>query len=390
MKDGRSDSRSIIARPPPPDLTVDELTIDPLERAETIPSSWYTDQQFFEFERGAIFATTWQLAGHHDRLRGPGDYLRASVAGNPVIIVRGKDNLVRAFYNVCRHRGGPIAIEESGTCNALQCKYHGWTYTLEGMLRGVPQFDRVELFDRKDYGLIPVDFTAWEGLIFVGMPGAGKVDLQSKLEHIRKRIAPIDLGRKKFFRRVAYRLNCNWKVYVDNYLEGYHLPYVHPELCTILDYQQYVTETFDYVSLQYSPLNRDNFYGSMKPGAPPAATGADGAGAFYYFIFPNIMLNILPGRLQTNVVLPLAHNRTEVVFDYYYDHVTSEEATRAIEQDIEYSDRVQQEDAEICERVQQGLESVAYDRGRFSVEMERGVYHFQCLLKEAYRKSLGR
>ncbi|HEY6191105.1 MAG TPA: SRPBCC family protein [Bacteroidota bacterium] len=367
-------------KPPPPGISPDDFTIVPLARAETIPSSWYTDPRLFDFERESVFSRTWQLAGHAGRLAKPGDYLAGSAAGNPILLVRGKDNLLRAFYNVCRHRGGPIAIEESGNCNALQCKYHGWTYTLEGMLRGVPQFDRVELFDRKDYGLIPVGFDSWQGLQFVNLSGAGEPGLQSMLEPVAKRIAPIDLTARKFYRRVEYRLECNWKVYVDNYLEGYHLPYVHPELCNLLDYRQYVTETFEHVSLQYSPLNEDKIYGSM----------GQNDGAFYYFIFPNTMLNILPGRLQTNVVVPLAHDRTKVIFDYYYDDVTSPQAVRLIEEDIEYSERVQQEDIEICEHVQNGLNSAAYDRGRFSVEMERGVYHFQCLLKDAYRKFLSR
>jgi phenylpropionate dioxygenase-like ring-hydroxylating dioxygenase large terminal subunit len=366
--------------PPPPGLSPEDLSIAPLERAETIPSSWYTDPRFFEFEKGSVFARTWQFAGHIGRLGEQGDYLAGSAAGNPILLVRGKDNLLRAFYNVCRHRGGPIAIDESGNCNALQCKYHGWTYTLEGMLRGVPQFDRVELFDRKEYGLIPVKLDGWQGLQFVKISGGEDPGLQSILEPVGNRIAPIDLVTKKFYRRVEYRLNCNWKVYVDNYLEGYHLPYVHPELCNLLDYQQYVTETFGQVSLQYSPLNRDQIYGSMGQSSE----------AFYYFIFPNTMLNILPGRLQTNVVTPLAHDKTKVTFEYYYDDITSADAIRAIGQDIGYSERVQQEDIEICERVQAGLNSVAYDRGRFSVEMERGVFHFQCLLKDAYRKFMNR
>jgi choline monooxygenase len=368
--------------PPPSWLSPDDFTIVPLERAETIPSSWYTDSRQFEFEKESVFARTWQMVGHEGRVAKQGDYLVGSAAGNPILLVRGKDNLLRAFYNVCRHRGGPIAIEESGNCNALQCKYHGWTYTLEGMLRGVPQFDRVELFDRKDYGLIPVGLDAWQGLQFVNLAGTHEPSLQAVLAPIAKRIAPIDLSTKKFYRRVEYTLNCNWKVYVDNYLEGYHLPYVHPELCNLLDYQQYVTETFDHVSLQYSPLNKDEIYGSIRQEASP--------GAFYYFIFPNTMWNILPGRLQTNLVTPLAHDRTQVTFDYYYDDVTSAGAIRLIEQDIEYSERVQQEDIEICEHVQRGLGSRAYDRGRFSVEMERGVYHFQCLLKNAYRGFLSR
>lgn len=360
-----------------PDYTNENLSIVPIERSETIPSSWYSNPQFDEFERHCIFASTWQYVGHLSSVENPGDYLTATVANNPIIVVRGRDNILRAFYNVCRHRGGPLAIDEQGHCNALQCKYHGWTYTLEGMLRGVPQFDRVELFDQKDYGLIPVNIDTWEGLVFVNFGSATNlVALQSIMEGIPERIAPMKLSSKKFYRRVNYDLNCNWKVYVDNYLEGYHLPFVHPDLCNLLDYQKYVTETFEYYSLQYSPFTgQENVYGSK-----------DGE-AYYFFVFPNFMMNILPGRMQTNIVSPLAHNRCRVVFDYYYDDITSHQARKMIEEDLGYSDHIQQEDIEICEHVQKGLESVAYNKGRFSVEMEKGVYHFQCLLKKAYKQN---
>jgi choline monooxygenase len=323
-----------------------------------------------------LFAREWQCIGHLSRVPNPGDYVTATVAGNPVIVVRGKDNILRSFYNVCRHRGGPLATDEHGSCNALQCKYHGWTYMLDGSLRGVPQFDRVELFDKKDFGLVPIKLDVWEGLIFVNLHHAAQ-PVAPAMNGIIQRIAPISLAGKQFARRALYEVNCNWKVYVDNYLEGYHLPYVHPELSTLLDYQKYVTKTFERYSLQYSPLTGDhNLYG--------AANGE----AFYYFIFPNLMLNILPGRLQTNLVIPISHNRTQVVFDYYYDDITSPAAVTMIEEDLAYSDRIQQEDIEICGHVQRGLESLAYDRGRFSVEMEQGVYHFQCLLKKAYQSFL--
>ena len=368
-----------------PEISANDLAILPLERSETIPSAWYTDTRFHEFDRKAIFSACWQLAGHADRLRQPGDFLSTEVAGNPVILVCGKDNQVRAFFNVCRHRGGPLAIEESGSCHALQCNYHGWTYTLEGMLRGVPQFDRVELFDKKDFGLIPIELASWEGLLFVRLSPERTIvpGVQELFKGIRERIAPERLSTKRFYKRVRYPVECNWKVYVDNYLEGYHLPYVHPELCNLLDYHQYVTETFEYTSLQYSPLTGDTIY------APKEANGGkeQGGSAFYYFIFPNMMLNILPGRLQTNIVIPRAANKAEVIFDYYYDEPQSGERPQSREADIEYSDRVQDEDAEICAHVQKGLESVAYDKGRFSVEMEKGVYHFQSLLKESYRKA---
>jgi choline monooxygenase len=359
-----------------PDFDERDLEIIPIERSETIPSRWYTAPQMVDVDNDIIFSQTWQYVGTIAAVANPGNYITTTVAGNPVIIIRGKDNILRAFYNVCRHRGGPLALDEQGTCNVLQCKYHGWTYLLDGSLRGVPKFDRAELFDKKDFGLVPIEIDEWEGLLFVNLSAGKGITLPSVFKGIKERISPISLGQRKFARRILYQVNCNWKVYVDNYLEGYHLPLVHPELCNLLDYQQYITETFENYSLQFSPFTgKDNIYGN-----------ANGE-AFYYFVFPNFMLNILPGRLQTNLVVPIAHNKTTVIFDYYYDDVSSPSAIKLIEDDIAYSDKIQQEDVEICERVQNGLESKAYDKGRFSVEMEQGVYHFQCLLKKEYSKT---
>jgi len=358
-----------------PDMKAEDLAIQPLEQAETIPASWYTDPRFHELDKEAIFSASWQQIGHLSKVQNSGDQLVANVAGNPIIAVRGQDGVVRAFYNVCRHRGGPLAMEDCSS-RVLQCKYHGWTYLLDGSLRGTPKFDRTELFDRKDYGLVPVPFDTWEGLIFVNLTGEGP-SLQELMNGIRQRISPISVAGRKFARRVVYSVNANWKVYVDNYLEGYHLPFVHPELCNLLDYQNYVTETFQYYSLQHSPIQKkDNLYGS-----------SDGP-AYYFFVWPNFMLNILPGRLQTNIVIPSAHDKCTIIFDYYYDDVTSSKAQEMIEADIQYSDKIQNEDAEICEHVQRGLQSRAYHKGRFSPEMENGVYHFQTLLKQAYRSAI--
>ncbi|HYK83591.1 MAG TPA: SRPBCC family protein [Gemmatimonadales bacterium] len=246
------------------------------------------------------------------------------------------------------------------------------------MLRGVPHFNRVELFNKQDYGLTPVHLAVWEGLVFVNLarrPGS----LDTVLNGIRARIAPTELGRLRFARRVDYDVHANWKVYVDNYLEGYHVPYVHPDLFTLYDYESYVTEVHDGYSIQVGPLTADrNVY------------TAGGGEALYYHVFPNLMLNVVPGRLQSNVVVPVAPDRCKVVFRYYYDDVESPAARERIEADLAFSDKVQQEDAEICERVQRGLSSRAYDRGRFSVRFEAGVYHFQKLLKHAYRARLKR
>ena len=357
------------------DMSEEFLRIEPLERSETIPSSWYTDPEILRFENECVFSKFWQYVGHVAQIKDPGDHFPATVADNPVVVVRDKEGMLRAFYNVCRHRGGPL-VTKCGNGKVFQCHYHGWTYLLDGSLRGVPDFDRVELFDKKDFGLIPINVDVWEGLIFVSLADEPP-PLNAFFDGIIRRIAPIDLSGKKFYKRVEYTVRCNWKVYMDNYLEGYHLPFVHPELCKMLDYTQYVTEALRYYSLQYSPFtDQENVYQTN-----------DGQ-AFYYCVFPNFMLNILPGRLQTNVIVPLTYDTTQVIFDYFYDDLASEERKRMADDDIRYSDLIQIEDIEICEQVQKGLVSKAYNRGRFSVKRELGVYHFQSLLKETFKKNL--
>jgi choline monooxygenase len=339
-----------------------------------VPSAWYTNPRFHALDRDAVLATTWQAVGHVDMLPDPGSYFLATAADDPVMVLRDGDGTLRAFCNVCRHRGGPLAIEPGGCVKALTCKYHGWTYRLDGSLRGVPQFDRTELFDKRDYGLIPIRVETWEGFVFVNLAESPD-PLAALVGGIRERIAPIQVGTKRLVRRVDYEVAANWKVYVDNFLEGYHIPHVHPELNRALDYTAYVTTLGPAFTLQHSPLRTDNVY-----------TGDQGGEAFYYWLFPNCMLNILPHRIQANLVLPDGPDRCRVIFWYYYDDPDAPGRAAQIDADLAYSEDIQREDREICERVHLGLRSRAYDRGRFSVEMESGVHHFQTLLKQSYRR----
>ena len=341
-----------------------------LARAETIPSAWFTEPRFHQLDSEAIFARTWQGVGNEGRLAELGSWFVADVAGDPVVVVRDRSGELRAFYNVCRHRGGPLATAD-GCGRVLQCEYHGWTYQLDGTLRGVPHWNLVELFDREDYGLVPIQVQSWEGQIFVNLdPGA--VPLDQVLRGISERISPVRPGQMQNYRRVEYDVRANWKVYVENFLEGYHVPIVHPELMNLYDYSSYETEVSEYWSLQHSPLTEDeHIYGK-------------GGRAYYYCVFPNFMLNILPGRLQTNLVVPVARDRCRVVFEYYYADTESEAARVRIAEDLEFADHVQDEDIGICEHVQRGLSSRGYDRGRFSVKYEGGVFHFQNRLRRAY------
>ena len=364
--------------PQPPDsppLSISDLEVLPVERAETIPARWYNDPAFLALERDAVFGRTWQHVAHVSQLREPGDHVTATVAGKPVIVVRAGDGGLHAFYNVCRHRGGPIALKD-GHADVLKCRYHGWTYRLDGMLRGVPHFNRTELFDKRDYGLVPVRVAVWQGLVFVRLDD-GPEPVETFVAGIADRLGSIRLDALRFTGRVDYEARCNWKVYVDNYLEGYHVPHVHPELCTLYDFQAYRTEVHDWYSLQVGPLSgKDTPYGVSQ------------GEALYYFVFPNMMLNVLPGRLQSNVVVPLAADRCRIEFRYCYADTDSAAARKVIDDDARFSDAVQAEDIEICERVQEGLASGVYDRGRFSADMETGVHHFQSLLRQAFRRQL--
>jgi choline monooxygenase len=355
-------------------ISQEDLRQKPIEQAETLPSACYTNPDMAEAEEKAIFSKEWQLAGHISEIPNPGDSLCKTVAGNPVLVVKDDNNQIRTFFNVCKHRGGPVAVKK-GTKSVLQCQYHGWTYLMDGSLRGVPQWDRVDLFDKKDFGLTPVASQVWQGLIFVNV-NENPHSFDDVIKGISERISPITLEDFQFLSKSSYHINCNWKVYVDNFLEGYHIPIVHPELAKLLDYRNYVTEAEEFYSLQHSPF-LDKSDGNLYQ--------TEDGQAFYYFVYPNFMLNILPGRLQTNVVIPNDENNCIVEFYYYYKDLNKPGIEKLIADDVAYSETIQQEDIEICEAVQRGLHSRAYDKGRFSVERELGVYHFQSLIKRSFK-----
>ncbi len=344
-----------------------------LELASALPARHYFGEDMLAMERRAVFARSWQLVAQHAQLAEPGDHVVENIGEVPVLVVRGQDGVLRAFPNVCRHRAGPLALCNGKGARALHCKYHGWTYTLEGQLRSAPEMQAAQDFKVEDIRLPPLRVHEWQGLVFVALDDSVP-DFDHVYGGIVERIAPIDLSAMRYLRRDSYDIDCNWKVYIDNFLEGYHLPHVHPGLSKVLDYRAYDTELFPWYSLQSSPL-RDS-------------GGAYGEGeAFYYHVYPNVMLNIMPGRLQTNRILPLGPGRCRVEFDYYY--AQDEQAMARIAADQSFSDEVQAEDITICEAVQKGLASGFYDAGRLCPKRESGVWHFQNLLRTAYAEGAG-
>ncbi len=353
-----------------------DLEERPVALAETIPAHWYTNSDLLKDEIEHVLKPSWQYVGHLDQLMNPGDYFSFDLLGLPIIVVRSLDGVVRSFANVCRHRGGPL-VEGSGTARMFRCQYHGWSYSLQGQLAGSPQFDGAEAFDKKNCKLHAFDLDVFEGMIFVRL-GGGDISLGEQLGSIKQEISPIQLQDMKFLRRVIYPVDCNWKVYIDNYMEGYHIESVHPGLAKILDMTGYVTSIDSRRVLQKGPIAEGN-----------NAYHTQGH-AYYYQIFPNLMFNIMPGRLQVNAVLPRGVNKCDVIFDFYLSEADEERAKIRLEDDLKLSELVQREDAEICKKVQRGLDSGCYSKGRISPSEELGLWHFQNQMRGAYKTMAGR
>jgi choline monooxygenase len=347
----------------------------PLERARTIPSVWYTDAEIQTAERQRVFGRSWQTVGRVDQLSGPGSYFTADIAGEPILVLRDGDSVMRAFHNVCRHRAARVMPLAQGQATRLRCPYHGWTYDLTGRLRGTPEFDGVADFCREDNGLVPLAVQCWGPLVFVHEQPA-TMPLAEFLAPLPERTAALEIYKLRFVERRDYELACNWKVFVDNYLDGgYHVNSVHPGLAGVLDYSQYRTEVFGHCSVQSSPLRAEETVGKVRTGTH----------AYYWWVFPNLMINLYQGVVDTNLVLPLGVDRCRVVFDFYFAHTEGEDARRFIADSIAVAHQIQLEDVGISEDVQKGLSSRSYDTGRFSVRREAAGYHFHRLLARALR-----
>jgi choline monooxygenase len=342
--------------------------------ASTIPARLYTDPVYLELEQERIFGRTWQLAARADEVAEPGQYVVAEVAGESIVIVRDGATL-RAFHNICLHRAGPVATG-CGKRQTLQCRYHGWTYALDGTLKRAPEMEGTAHFHPEEMRLLPVQVATFGPLVLVNLD-AKAPPLAHFLEDIPERTARFGLAGMRWVQRKAWHLACNWKVYVDNYLEGYHLPVVHPGLHKELDYDQYRVEPHRWWSLQHAPL-RPARAGDAGRQYVPRNAGDD---AQYYWLFPNLMLNVYQGQLQLNLVLPDGHDRTTVIYDWYAAEPPAA-GDAAWARLLAFSDEIQDEDIAICEAVQRNLRSRVYERGRYSATRENGVHHFHGLLHE--------
>ncbi len=352
-----------------------------LAEASTIPASWYTDKRAFDLEQQTAFSRSWQFAARVDQLKEPGDFVTSEIASEPIVIVRGNDKRLRGFFNVCRHHAAAVMTEAAGHANQMRCPYHGWTYSLEGELKGTPDFSDARNFEREQNGLVPIEIATWEQWVFAKIDAAQSSPLNNSKSSLTDFLSTnlvdqfrsLNLANLHWLERRCYTLNCNWKVFVDNYLDGgYHVPHLHKGLDSVLDYSNYTIENGAHFCLQSSPMvsrAKDDSVSAVRTGKR----------AFYYWLYPNFMINCYEGVMDTNLVRPQAVDRTEVIFDFYFDDV-SDEAGERNHASVDVGERIQQEDLDICESVQRGLQSRAYNAGRLSVRREAGEHLFHRLL----------
>jgi choline monooxygenase len=366
------------------DRSKDAFQVDAdIARAWTLPAHFYTDPSSLAAEKEKIFARTWQVVGHASQVQNPGDYFTTDLIGEPLVLVRGLDGKLRGFYNVCRHRAGPPA-EGCGSRKLFRCGYHGWTYGLDGALLSATEIEGVEGFNAEEFALKPVRTEEWFNLVFVNLDPAARA-LRESLGELPAQAEKFPFAQMKLFERRTYEMKCNWKTYVDNYLEGYHLPSVHPGLNRELDFNAYVVEPHirgreGYVR-QFSPIR-----GAQPGDATPRRyqDAREDLTTDYFWIFPNWMLNCYPDNVSLNIVLPVEAERSLAVFEWYLPE--KDHGAPAAKASVEFSDQIQIEDIGICETVQKNLRSRSYSRGRFSVKQEKGVHAFHRMYAECMRE----
>ncbi|KAF7837973.1 choline monooxygenase, chloroplastic [Senna tora] len=353
----------------------------PLQKAITPPTSWYTHPSFFQLELHRVFYTGWQAVGSTEQIKNPHDFFTGRLGDIEFVVCRDENGKIHAFHNVCRHHASLLAYG-SGKKSCFVCPYHGWTYGLNGALRKATRIEGVQDFNINDFGLKPIQVATWGPFVLLnlnkeGFPGK-EVDGDSVAKEWLGSSADIlstngiDSSLSYVCRR-EYTIECNWKVFCDNYLDGgYHVPYAHKGLASGLKLDSYSITMFERVSIQScegSSVKSKEEYDRL------------GGNATYAFVYPNFMINRYGPWMDTNLVLPLGHNKCQVVFDYYLEHSLKDD-TDFIEKSLQDSEKVQIEDIVLCEGVQRGLESPAYSVGRYAPTVEQAMHHFHCLLYE--------
>ena len=322
----------------------------------------YCGEDALRTDRAQILRRTWQFVGHEAMAPNPGDYLAEEIGGAPVVVVRNADGGLAAFHNVCRHRAGALVGDGAGNCGeAFTCRYHGWRYALDGRLRAATDFGSAPGFDPRQYGLFPVKVETWRGLVFVNLDLAAD-PLSEALGPLAAAWAA-DLPSYALTEQRTHHIGCNWKTYVENYLEGYHLPMVHPEFDADVVVADYKVE----------------IEGQVVFHSAPARDGSVNAG-LWAWLWPNLAINTYRHGYMVERMTAVGAEATRLDYFYFFDPArTAELADMFV-----VSDRVTAQDKQICEQVQRNLRTGIYRGGVLSPKHEQGVAWFQQRVAEAH------
>jgi phenylpropionate dioxygenase-like ring-hydroxylating dioxygenase large terminal subunit len=348
-------------------------------RVATLPYSWYVDDAVAAAERETIWRRTWQYVGHLGELDGPGSLFPTQVAGLPVVVVLDRDAELRAFFNVCRHRG-TILVNEPQRRGTIQCPYHAWTYGLDGALRGAPRSKDEPGFEKEGLGLVSVQVDTWGPFVFAN-PDPDASPLAEALGDLPAVVAEngLDVDTLRFHTRAPYKIRANWKVAIENYLECYHCQLNHPDLVRVIDEEAQRQEVAGLRLSQMPPISSgaDTPY-DLSNGVPTAQ---------YHILFPSLKFNVNPGRpnLSIGPVWPVAPDRSSAWLDYFFAEGTDE---AWIQELLAFDTQIGVEDVALVEAVQKGAGSGAMGEGRLLARTEVLIAAFQDLVRERVEPEL--
>ncbi|MFZ3373996.1 MAG: aromatic ring-hydroxylating dioxygenase subunit alpha [Chthoniobacterales bacterium] len=343
--------------------------------AKTLPQRYFVSPDLFEQEQEKIFSKQWVLVGHQSQVPSPGDYIVRDVNRESLIVIRDKDEKIRGFYNVCRHRGTRLKEDACGHASAIQCPYHAWTYGVDGRLIGAPHMDEVAGFDKAEYSLHPVNLALWEGFIFVNLK-KNPLPLEKWFAPLNKKFSHWNMSILRPAKRIEYDVRANWKLMFENYSECYHCPGVHPALSKLTPYDAAQNDLaegpflggFMPITKGHSLTMSGNACALMIEHDHEQKHGKESTQrVFYYSIFPNMLLSLHPDYVMVHQLWPKSPEQTLIRCDWFFHPEAFGREDFHPDDAIEFWDMTNRQDWHVCELSQQGIASRAYEPGPYSV-----------------------
>jgi len=356
-----------------PDFSIDKN----IARAKTIDTGYYTSPHYFELSKEKIFSASWQLIGDTDKVEQAGSawpfILLDGYLNEPLVLTRDKEGSLRCLSNVCTHRGN-LLVYEPCKLHSMVCKYHGRRFSLNGKFVSMPEFRKVENFPSEADDLHSLSLFQWGKLLFTSL--SPNISAQEIYGDIQKRMHWFPMDKLVFSPNLSkdYTVNANWALYCENYLEGFHIPFVHAGLNEVLDFGNYTTEVFRYSNLQVGVAKEGDDCFDLPTDSPDYGKNIAG---YYFWAFPNVMLNFYPWGVSVNLVEPIGVSQTRVRFLIYVSDESKLSTGAGGNLDV-----VEMEDEEVVQKVQQGVRSRFYKHGRYSPTREQGTHHFHSLIAE--------